>query len=97
MDDKAMSKTELRLGRRGFLKGAVVSGMAGVVASSPLISAEKKATPSAACKMSWEIAPAPIPAGEIKNTVTTEVVVIGAGVSGIVTALSAAEGGASPA
>jgi fumarate reductase flavoprotein subunit len=82
-----------KLGRRGFLKGAVVSGVAGVVGSSPLM-AQKETAPAAGCKQSWETAPAPIPAGEIKNTLTTEVVVIGAGIAGIVTALSAAEGGA---
>jgi fumarate reductase flavoprotein subunit len=87
------SKKESKLGRRGFLKGAVVSGVAGVVGSSPLM-AQKETASAAGCKQSWEIAPAPIPAGEIKNTVTTEVVVIGAGIAGIVTALSAAEGGA---
>ena len=89
-----MTKTGSKLGRRGFLKGAVVSGVAGVAASSRLVSAQKQATPQAACKYSWEVAPAPIPAGEIKNEVTTDVVVVGAGVAGIVTALSAAEGGA---
>jgi len=94
MDDNAMAKTKSRLGRRGFLKGAVASGLAGVVASSPLLPAEKETTPPADCKMSWEVAPAPISAAEIKNTVTTEVVVIGAGIAGVVTALSAAEGGA---
>jgi fumarate reductase flavoprotein subunit len=68
--------------------------MAGVVVSSALNVTEGTAAPQAACKPSWEIVPAPIPAGEIKETVTTEVVVIGAGVAGITTALSAAEGGA---
>jgi fumarate reductase flavoprotein subunit len=89
-----MSKTGSKLGRRGFLKGAVVSGVAGVAASSGLVSAQKQPTPQAACKYSWEVAPAPIPAGEIKNEVTTDVVVVGAGAAGIATALSAAEGGA---
>jgi fumarate reductase flavoprotein subunit len=93
MDDKSISKTG-KLGRRGFLKGAVASGVAGVVASSPLGAADKKTATPASRKMSWEIVPAPIPAREIKNTVTTEVVVIGAGIAGIATALSAAEGGA---
>jgi fumarate reductase flavoprotein subunit len=83
-----------KLGRRGFLKGAVVSGVAGVVASNPLAGTETQAAPQAGCKMSWETPPSPIPLSEIKNTVTTEVVVIGAGIAGIVTALSAAEGGA---
>lgn len=95
MDDKAMSKTKSKIGRRGFLKGAVASGMAGMAVSGPLSAAQKEAKPQSDCRMSWEIAPAPIPAGEIKRTVTADVVVIGAGVAGIVTALSAAEGGAS--
>jgi fumarate reductase flavoprotein subunit len=90
----AMSKTKSGLGRRGFLKGAVASGVAGIAASTPLMAQQNKAAPSAGCKPSWEIPPALIPAGEIKNTVTAEVVVIGAGIAGMVTALSAAEGGA---
>jgi fumarate reductase flavoprotein subunit len=89
-----MSKTKSGLGRRGFLKGAVASGVAGIAASTPLMAQQKNAPPSAGCKPSWETPPAAIPAGEIKNTVTTEVVVIGAGIAGMVTALSAAEGGA---
>jgi fumarate reductase flavoprotein subunit len=94
MDEKAMDESKQKLGRRGFLKGAVASGMAGMVVSNALSVAEGTAAPQAACRPSWEIVPAPIPAGEIKETVTTEVVVIGAGVAGITTALSAAEGGA---
>jgi fumarate reductase flavoprotein subunit len=91
--DKANNKTGSKVGRRGFLKGAVVSGVAGVVVSNPLLAQKEAASPSP-CKMSWEMAPPPVPASEIKNTVTADVVVIGAGVAGIVTALSAAEGGA---
>jgi fumarate reductase flavoprotein subunit len=94
MSADSEGKTGLNLGRRGFLKGAVASGMAGVVAGGPLSAAQKPASPPALGKLPWEIAPAPIPAGEIKSTVNTEVVVVGAGVAGVVTALSAAEGGA---
>jgi len=90
---KTMSKT--KLGRRGFLKRAAASGMAGFVASGPLAPAQQKtAAASSVCRPSWEIPPPPIPAGEIKNTVAADVVVIGAGLAGVVTALSAAEGGA---
>ena len=43
---------------------------------------------------SFEVAPAPIPDSEIMNTVTADIVVIGEGIAGIVTALAAAEAGA---
>jgi len=76
------------------LKSAVASGVAGVVAAGPLKAAEKEVAPPSGCKPSWEIVLPPVPAAEIKNTVTTEVVVVGAGIAGVVTALSAAEGGA---
>ncbi|MBN1569879.1 MAG: FAD-dependent oxidoreductase [Acidobacteria bacterium] len=90
-----MRKRQSGLGRRGFLKGAIASGMAGIAASNPLTAAQhKKAGASEGCKPSWETPPPPIPPGEIKNTVTADVVVVGAGVAGVVTALSAAEGGA---
>ncbi|HTY61247.1 MAG TPA: FAD-dependent oxidoreductase [Acidobacteriota bacterium] len=92
MSDK-VSKSKLNLGRRGFLKSAVVSGVAGIAASSPLLAAQSPPAQQNGCKQSWEIAPPPIPESEIKNTVTTDVVVVGAGIAGITTALSAAEGG----
>jgi hypothetical protein len=37
MGDKAMGEKAHALGRRGFLKSAVVTGVAGVFASSPLV------------------------------------------------------------
>jgi fumarate reductase flavoprotein subunit len=43
---------------------------------------------------SFEIPPDPIPAGDIKEQIEAEVVVIGAGVAGLSTALAAAEAGA---
>jgi fumarate reductase flavoprotein subunit len=45
-------------------------------------------------KWSFEVPPPPIPAEDIKETFTTEVVVVGAGTSGKAAALSAAEAGA---
>ncbi len=92
MDDKTKETVKAKVGRRGFIQGAVVSGV-GAVASGSLAVAQKQTAEPAVCKMSWEIAPPPIPPAEIKNTVTADVVVIGAGVAGVVTALSAAEGG----
>jgi fumarate reductase flavoprotein subunit len=92
MGEKMTDREKQKLGRRGFIKGAVTSGI-GTVASGSLALAQKQAS-APVCKMSWEIAPPPIPPSEIKNTVTADVVVIGAGVAGVVTALSAAEGSA---
>ncbi len=43
---------------------------------------------------SFEVPPPPIPAGEIKQTISTEIVVIGAGTSGLVCANAAVENGA---
>ena len=45
-------------------------------------------------KESFEVPPPPIPSREIKETVTTDVVVVGAGTSGKAAALSAAQAGA---
>jgi len=45
-------------------------------------------------KWSFEIPPAPIPDSQIANTVQTEIVVVGAGLSGLYTAAAAAENGA---
>jgi fumarate reductase flavoprotein subunit len=45
-------------------------------------------------KASFEVSPPPIPAKEIKETITADVVVLGAGISGLTAALSAAEAGA---
>lgn len=96
MDDLTKNATKGKLGRRGFIRGAVASSV-GAVASGSLAMAQKKDTAPAVCKMSWETPPPPIPPGEIKNTVTAEVVVVGAGIAGMATALSAAEGGATVA
>jgi len=78
-----------------------------VVSDTPSASTESVPTPAASGsapdvmtaelaqkKWSFEIPPDPIPESEIANTVTAEVVVVGAGVAGLVTALSAAEYGA---
>ncbi|HEX3012421.1 MAG TPA: FAD-dependent oxidoreductase, partial [Syntrophomonadaceae bacterium] len=45
---------------------------------------------------SWEIPSAPIPAAEIKKAINTDVIIIGAGLAGMCTALAAREAGASP-
>lgn len=49
---------------------------------------------SATEKASFEISPPPIPAKDIKETINTDVIVMGAGVAGLAAALSTAEAGA---
>ncbi len=46
------------------------------------------------CKASFEIPPPPVPARDIKEKITTDVVVVGAGIAGLTAALSAVEAGA---
>ena len=46
------------------------------------------------CKTSFEVPPPPIPPRDIKEKITTDVVVVGAGISGLTAAISAAEAGA---
>ena len=86
--------------RRDFLKGAAVG--AGAVATTGLIAScsPKVATPApteqpaASGKASFEVPPEPIAQADIIETTSADVVVIGAGVSGLMAALSAAEAGA---
>jgi fumarate reductase flavoprotein subunit len=55
-------------------------------------SGSKKA--SALEKESFEVPPPPIPGKDIKETINTDVVVVGSGIAGLTAALSAAEAGA---
>lgn len=86
--------------RRTFIKGAAL-GTAGLASAGLLAGcgqAEKDSqTPSAsdeAGKPSFMEAPAPIADSKIEETVTTDVVVCGAGMAGLCAAVAAAEGGA---
>ncbi|MBC5585098.1 FAD-dependent oxidoreductase [Eggerthella guodeyinii] len=91
------------ISRRSLLKGAALSaaGVAalGVMGCSPQASgASDDAAASGAAtegaKHTWEVKPDPIAADKIKETVDTDVLVIGGGYSGTCCALSAAENGA---
>jgi fumarate reductase flavoprotein subunit len=63
-------------------------------ASAPVTPGVVNAATVAAQKWEFEIPPAPIADSQITNTVTTEIVVIGAGTAGLVLANSALENGA---
>mgnify|MGYP002572343102 FL=1 len=94
------------LNRRSFVKGAAL-GAAGLVAGGALAAcspqadapksesdaAQATATNSAEQQWSFEIAPEPIADADIKETVESDVVVVGGGMSGMVTAASCAENG----
>jgi fumarate reductase flavoprotein subunit len=97
---KKSEKIDQPNSRRRFLKGSLMAGVAGVVASSTsaAVSAvaqsepakEKTCTP----KHSWEIVPDPIPASKITQSIEADIVVVGAGVAGVFAAHAAAENGA---
>jgi fumarate reductase flavoprotein subunit len=87
--------------RRTFFKGGAVAAIG--VASAGLISGcgknttpqkVDKATDPKAVKWSFEIPPEPIADKDIKETVIADVVVVGAGVSGLMAALAASKEGA---
>lgn len=91
-------KPKKGLSRRTFIAGSAISA-AGIAAASLLPGCSPKGTsqqnaPGEAGKASFETPPAPIPDSEIKNTVNTEVVVVGAGMSGLCAAISAVQSGA---
>ncbi len=88
------------ISRRKFIQGTAI-GAVGLASAGMLAGCSpKEETPSdgqagtSTSKWSWETKPDPIPASEIKKTVDTEVLVIGAGLAGTVASLSANEAGA---
>ncbi len=90
------------ISRRGFLKGVTISttGALMVAASSypgvALAAAgdDKKSVDKPA---SWKTPPEPIPDNKVSKTIEADVVILGAGISGVAAARSAAEAGASVA
>ena len=90
------------ISRRNLLKGAVLSaagvaalGVVGCSPQSPDASGDAGAgATDGQGAHTWEVKPEPIAADKIKETVDTEVLVIGGGYSGTCCALSAAENGA---
>ncbi|WP_425805287.1 FAD-dependent oxidoreductase [Desulfitobacterium sp. Sab5] len=86
------------LSRRDFFKGsafvALGAASAGLLAGCGTSQQSAKSSSDTTAKNSWETPPAPIADKDIKETVSADVVVIGAGMAGMVAALSAAEAGA---
>ncbi|MFR8298636.1 MAG: FAD-dependent oxidoreductase, partial [Gordonibacter urolithinfaciens] len=98
-----MSEESKGISRRSLLKGAALSAASvaalGMIGCAPKEAgsaddAKAGAAGGADGKHTWEVKPEPIPADKVKETVDTEVLVIGGGYSGTCCALAAAEGGA---
>jgi succinate dehydrogenase/fumarate reductase flavoprotein subunit len=86
-------KVKKNITRRTFMKGTG----AGIIAATGAGSACNRsgsAQSSRSGTYSFETPPPPIPADEIKQRISAEIVVIGAGTSGLVCANAAVEGGA---
>jgi fumarate reductase flavoprotein subunit len=79
--------------RRTFMKETAAGAMVGT--TGEWMAGGQHAAQAAQSKAySFEIPPSPISADQIKETITTEVIIIGAGTSGLVCANAAVENGA---
>ncbi len=89
--------SEQGISRRQFIKGAAI-GTVGVASAAMLPGCAPKTETETENEttenVSFETPPEPIPDSEIKSTVTADVVVVGGGLSGFCSAISAAEAGA---
>lgn len=79
--------------RRTFLKAGPISAL-GVASAGLLVADAQAAAKDKPGCVSSEKTPVSIPASQIVETITTDVVVVGAGVSGVIASLSAREAGA---
>ncbi len=79
--------------RRDFFKGSALT-LTGIAAASVLPAEAQAPKADVEKTWSWSKKPAPIPAEEIKKKLDADVVIIGAGISGLCAAISAREAGA---
>lgn len=86
-----MADKGFRVTRRSFVMGAAASAAA--VAGSGLLAVGAQDAEEET-KYAWETAPEPIPDADIAETIDADVVVIGAGVAGVLAAVAANEAGA---
>lgn len=93
MDSKDKKITDIS--RRNFMKSSVVAalGAASACVVTGLPSSAEAKQQTSGC-IDFEKAPESIPAAKIKEIVTTDVVVVGAGISGIMACKAAQEAGA---
>jgi len=85
------------MNRRDFLKGTLAVGAAGALAGCASNGSTVEAlTAETAAELKWafEIPPDPIPESDITQTIEAEILIIGAGASGLVCANAALENGA---
>ena len=86
-----------KLTRRSFVAGTAVAGAACAAIAPVTAQAQDGAAQVATADTKWsfEAAPDPIAEDQITETKSADVIVVGCGMSGMVTAVSAAEGGLS--
>jgi len=83
--------SNMKMNRRNFVKGTS-SGLGAVALGSCLGAGQSPQHPD---KFAFETPPPPIPAGDIESTISSDVVVVGAGIAGLMAAFAAVEAGAS--
>ncbi|WP_425800701.1 FAD-dependent oxidoreductase [Desulfitobacterium sp. Sab5] len=91
-------KSNKGISRRDFFKGSAFAavGLAtgGVLAGCGTPKTTTQTPAGSPAKYSWETPPAAIPASQIKETIDADVVIVGAGLSGLSAAVRAKENGA---
>ncbi|KNZ68478.1 fumarate reductase/succinate dehydrogenase flavoprotein domain-containing protein [Thermincola ferriacetica] len=100
-ENKLENKLQTGVSRRDFLKGGVFAtvglasgGLLAGCANETDTQASSPASGAISEKASFEAPPPPIPEKDIKETVTADVVVVGAGMAGMCAAVTAAQAGA---